>query len=104
MTTFGISFIVSIVALVAFAGGFTIADRRSNNERDLELQFQNVYETHADIRRDIHDVDVRIEAALERREAQVNQQMDDIYRTLNEFDGRIDTLECEIFDTNEGRL
>ena len=86
-------FIAALVAFVAYVGGFTIADRRSSNERSLELQFQGVYEAHADIRREIHDADVRFEGALERRDAVVSRGIDNIYRTLAELDRRVETIE-----------
>lgn len=88
-----IAFSIFIAALVAFIGGFTFASRRSSNERSLELQFQGVYEAHADIRREIHDADVRFEGAMERRDAVVSRGIDNIYRTLAELDRRVETIE-----------
>jgi hypothetical protein len=93
MTAFGISFIVAIVAFVAFAGGFTIADRRSSNERSLELQFQGVYDADEDIRREIHEADVRFEAALAHHDAAVSRGVENIYRSLADLDRRVETIE-----------
>lgn len=88
-----IAFSIFITALVAFIGGFTFASRRSNNERSLELQFQDVYNADEAIRREIRDADVRFEAALERRDAVVSRGIDNIYRTLAELDRRVETIE-----------
>jgi hypothetical protein len=88
-----IAFSIFIAALVAFIGGFTLASRRSSNERSLELQFQGVYDAHEDIRREIHEADVRFEGALERRDAVVSRGVENIYRTLAELDRRVETIE-----------
>jgi len=89
MTAFGIF----IAALVAFIGGFTFASRRSSNERSLELQFQGVYDADEDIRREIHDADVRFEAALARHDAVVSRGVENIYRSLADLDRRVETIE-----------